>query len=564
MKRNIMHTLWMTAVLPLCAVLASCEQEDFPGTAEASGTQTLSITVTDGGYAADGKSGSMSRAMENNYSTVFTDGDKCGLYIVRDGNVVYSNVCLTAKESSDGSLTWEAARTLLCKEGVEYSYFLYYPYKEGYHVVNAYATNDTDFFASLINGWVVKADQSSYADYTASDLMTAATTQSSTGDGKVSLSFSMTHRMALAIVNIPATVYKFTDSRIPDYTVVAADFDGSSTKPCLMSDNTYRCIVNRASGTAFNLSGSFAGGNKKINISSNIAAGHVKTFIVDNNTLTTINDFNLQVGDFILRDGRLVNKNNLTEAQTAKVAAVVFWTPAETDTTDSNRLTPAKLTDDEIMAIEHPNCTHGLAVALTNVSTSGLVWQQNAHVQVYYAFQNTDNFDVPNKSKYKPVMTGHESNAILQYILGYQNTKILRAYNDYCLANDMQEYIVHPVAAIDTWAMSNPAPQNSTGWFFPSTKELHILCHKDVDRIWNPKGTETKSIVNNSLGLLGESVALTNDYYWSSFEFEVNESNTNSSGIRVFQPYYVHFKTGNVNSNRSKNTQHSVRAVCAF
>lgn len=561
MKRNIMHTLWMAAVLPLCAVLASCEQEDFPEMAEASGTQTLSITVTDGGYAADGKSGSMSRAVENYFSTVFTDGDKCGLYIVRDGNVVYSNVCLTAKESSDGSLTWEADRTLLCKEGSEYRYFLYYPYKEGDHLVNASATKDTDFFELLIVGWEVNADQSSYADYTASDLMTAAAT-TSTGDGRVSLSFSMTHRMALAIVHIPGTVYKFTDSRIPDYTVVAADFDDNSAKPCLMSDNTYRYIVNHANGT-FNLSGSFAGGNKKFTISSGIPAGYFKRFIVDYDIWTTINDFNLQVGDFILRDGHLVNKNNLTEAQTAKVAAVVFWTPAETNTSDSNRLTPARLTDDEIMAIEHPNCTHGLAVALSDVSTSGLVWQQNADVQVYYAFQNTDKFDVPNKSKYKPVMTGTTHTGILQYILGYQNTKILRAYNEYCSANNMQEYIVHPVVAIDTWATSNPAPQNSTGWFFPSTKELHILCHKDDDKIYNTKGTETKSIVNNSLGLLGASVTmLTNDYYWSSFE--VNESNTNSSGRMVFQPYYVHFKTGNVYNNRGKNTQHSVRAVCAF
>lgn len=341
----------MAVALPLCAVLASCEQEDFPEMAETSGTQTLSITVTGGGYAADGKSGSTSRAVENNYSTEFTAGDKCGLYIVRDDNVVSSNVCFTAKEGSDGSLTWEAVRSLFCKEGAEYRYYLYYPYKEGDHEVNASAINEDDFFASLISGWEVKDDQSSYADYIASDLMTAAATQSETADGRVSLSFSMKHRMALAVIKIPRTVYKFIGSRIPDYTVMAADFSGSGTKPYFI-DYTYRCIVNPASGTDFSLSGSYAGGNNKFTITSNIEAGYVKTFIVDNNTLTTINDFNLQVGDFILLDGNLVNKGNLTEEQKAKVAAVVFWTPAETETAGRN--TPARLSDDVIMAIEHP------------------------------------------------------------------------------------------------------------------------------------------------------------------------------------------------------------------
>ena len=91
---------------------ASCEQEELPGVG-ADGTQTRAITVTDGGYApADRDGGSppgvpQTRAVENGYITKFTAGDACGLYIVRDGELAYANVKLTATAATDGTLTWQ-------------------------------------------------------------------------------------------------------------------------------------------------------------------------------------------------------------------------------------------------------------------------------------------------------------------------------------------------------------------------------------------------------------------------------------------------------------------------
>lgn len=89
---------WVAAAVLLAA---SCEQEELPGVG-ADGTQTLAITVTDGGYApADRDGGSpagvpQTRAVENGYITKFTAGDACGLYIVRGGELAYANVKLTA------------------------------------------------------------------------------------------------------------------------------------------------------------------------------------------------------------------------------------------------------------------------------------------------------------------------------------------------------------------------------------------------------------------------------------------------------------------------------------
>lgn len=102
MKRNILHILWAAAVIPLA--LASCRQELVPGETDGSHAQPFLITVTDGGYAAEATDGS--RATENGYTTTFTAGDQCGLYIVRGTEIVYNNIRLTATDGTDGSLIW--------------------------------------------------------------------------------------------------------------------------------------------------------------------------------------------------------------------------------------------------------------------------------------------------------------------------------------------------------------------------------------------------------------------------------------------------------------------------
>lgn len=132
MKRNLLHTIWVAAVVLLAA---SCEQEELSGVG-ADGTQTLAITVTDGGYApADRDGGSpagvpQTRAVENGYITKFTAGDACGLYIVRGGELAYANVKLTATAATGGTLTWQPEAGVTLTDGFNgEAYYLYYPYR---------------------------------------------------------------------------------------------------------------------------------------------------------------------------------------------------------------------------------------------------------------------------------------------------------------------------------------------------------------------------------------------------------------------------------------------------
>lgn len=114
---------------------------------------------------------------------------------------------LTAGNGEDGKLVWTPGESVTLSGGSNgYRYFLYYPCKEGNHEVDASAIDDADCFKSLISGWQVKEDQSKYADYIASDLMTASVMLSNNGR---SLTFNMTHRMALSVIKVPRKIYQF-------------------------------------------------------------------------------------------------------------------------------------------------------------------------------------------------------------------------------------------------------------------------------------------------------------------------------------------------------------------
>lgn len=254
------------------------------------------------------------------------------------------------------------------------------------------------------------------------------------------------------------------------------------------------------------------------------------------------------VGDYITTGGKLIDgdaASRLTDEIKAQIVAVVFWTPAETLT--DGRQTPASLTDDLIMSAEHPDCTHGLAVALKDATYNGserMVWQYP--YESVADFQSGSYFNHEQKTDFKSIASEGGATDPMNYILGYQNTVVLRAYNEYC----QPDYIVKPVKAIDKFAATYFAPENSTGWFLPSPKELHILCYKDVDDIYSHFGTDTWDIINSSLTAVGGD-GLKNEFYWSSGEY----SN--------FYAWLVYLGSGSVNYY-NKYSYSYVRLVFAF
>ena len=166
MKTQGIYTLLQVALILL---LAACTREEFP--AIQNKVQQLTISITDGGYASvvDNKT---TRAVENVYTTAFTEGDACGLYVVRGTQTLYSNVKLIAERDADtGDLVWKSENTTPLMGGLsDEHYYLYYPYQADMSgktaTLTGSALTDAEFFAPLIASWQPREDQSTYAAYT--------------------------------------------------------------------------------------------------------------------------------------------------------------------------------------------------------------------------------------------------------------------------------------------------------------------------------------------------------------------------------------------------------------
>lgn len=368
--QNIYHLLQAALLL----LLVSCTQEEFPAVQDKA--QQLTISVTDGGYTSaveNMKTRVETRAVENGYTTEFTEGDACGLYMVRGGKPVYSNVKLTAeKDAATGGIMWKTDGTTLAAGMDGESYYLYYPYqadmagKTATPAEGAVMT-DAEFFKPLIDGWQPGDDQSTHAAYTASDLMTAGGSTTGTGN-TIHLSFAMKHRMALAIIEMPKTVYKFIDANVPDYTVGAeATFTGTA-KPLRMADGTYRYLVHSSMPT---IEGCYDGGNREFTITTSAShpvVGEYKRYKVDGaaetiKNVTYAESGIARIGDFYCTKnngttGYLIPKEaDETTVQAAKVVGIVFQT-------DKSRI-GAK----EKEKLGGEGNVHGLVMAVKNIAT---------------------------------------------------------------------------------------------------------------------------------------------------------------------------------------------------
>ena len=368
--QNIYHLLQAALLL----LLVSCTQEEFPAVQDKA--QQLTISVTDGGYTSaveNMKTRVETRAVENGYTTEFTEGDACGFYMVRGGKPVYSNVKLTAeKDAATGGIMWKTDGTTLAAGMDGESYYLYYPYqadmagKTATPAEGAVMT-DAEFFKPLIDGWQPGDDQSTHAAYTASDLMTAGGSTTGTGN-TIHLSFAMKHRMALAIIEMPKTVYKFIDANVPDYTVGAeATFTGTA-KPLRMADGTYRYLVHSSMPT---IEGSYDEGNREFTITTSAShpvVGEYKRYKVDGaaetiKNVTYAESGIARIGDFYCTKnngttGYLIPKEaDETTVQAAKVVGIVFQT-------DKSRI-GAK----EKEKLGGEGNVHGLVMAVKNIAT---------------------------------------------------------------------------------------------------------------------------------------------------------------------------------------------------
>ena len=562
MKRIIPHIPNITAaafvqfvavvVLVSAFLLTGCSENELPGDENTDTNHTIfAIEVSDGGYAPAAGEKPDTRATENDYTTQFTAGDKIGVFAVKNGAIVdgVNNLCLVATaetDAGDGSLVWktEGGETPIIPASA--AYYAYYPWQSHDKIagkVNALATGVDDFFADLVKNWAPSTNQGTYTDYTGSDLMIASGTPS----GK-SLSFSMQHKMALVVIDLPKTKYKLTNASgdVRDYTADGApDTKFNGFTPYRMSDGTYRYLIKPAATEK--LSGSYTNATSATaewEFEASVTAGQYGKYAIDSGTIIE-KTHQLQAGDFFMKDGTLLGKGETpTEAQQAACIGIVYWVGDITG-------------EDPLLKRDKPGCIHGLVVSLWDMPAP-----DNGNVRMTWTYGGYEYVDDWLRST--TWMGGNSrpddfsSIQVTDKMQGYANTIALKEYNNYVESESEDGYgpegnkRVKPVKGLDAFQNSHPAPSNSSGWYWPSVYELQYVCWgqgnrqgiKGWNEILNPQIQKVRG--SNVFGTFG---------YWSSTEVSDNSN----------YAWWLNFRVGNVNYNGYKDGPiYRVRPLLAF
>lgn len=468
----------LTAVM---MTLAACSQDDELQN-DAPKPTAIEFEIFDGGYADV-----QTRTVEDGYRTKFVAGDVCGLYTYRseDGNM-YTNVKLTAEEGDDGKIVWKADDNSVCNMNWD-KYFIYYPYRENIsNITIGDGYTDTDVFANLISSWTPEPDQSTYGNYTASDLMTAEGTVTKLGDGRLKISFSMTHRMALAVIEVPRTVYKFTNDnvKIPPYVPTSVDFNDGDIKPLRMADGTYRCIVKPdATENIASIKGKVSAGKTFTITPSEMPAGKYTRFVVKGGTINMI-EHKLQVGDCLMTDGTLKPRSEIDESNKDDVAAIVF-------SVGHNQYDNS---DYSSTGIGLKKC-HGYAVAKEDATSSKCLWGKYGIELKLYPLdgegKKIDNFTYPDKD-----WSGYS----------YTQTIIDKVGGKGNLSTEQDGYPATYYAVVK-YPETTSAPATTSGWFLPAVGQMCEVVDKRSILFDSTVGT---SLVNR---------------YWSSSEYSDNAGN---------------------------------------
>ena len=578
-KRRFYNHILLSAVAMV--LFAACTQEDsiaesyFP-----ENKYPLELTAS-GIQAITNKTQASTRAtVDDNWNNVTNIAVQVGT-VVKQYSVSSTDGGVTAKLHSDDPFLWKNAEE---KKNI----IAWHPFTKIY---------PTD--------WTVKADQSTAANYQASDLIRADLKDLAFNDRNAPEKSKMVfhHKTAKVVVNLSAddgvaldantsvklnnlfgldkgstiTPYKATVNKhtylalLKEQTLIAKSSfiqvttgDGTflyklPNAKTFKAGNAYTYnITVKANGIEVTeaISGEWTDGGSEAVTSKTVLVKYTADNVKKGDYIYkdgTISDGGLRQ---IYSDGTMVCEATKPQPRTIKnnpVVGIVFWTPSETTT--ESRQTPASLTDDKIMATDHPECTHGLAVALEHISYEEISGVSN--YEFIKDFQKSNNFTHERKSDFVSIASGKGATDNINKIYGYQNTIVLRAYNEYCTKNNRKNFIAQNAVGLEEFAANHPAPSHSTGWFIPSLKELHLLCYMDVDDIYDsklpkPAHVATRDVVNSSL-LAANGTPFIEGYYRSSSEYAED----------CLYVYIVYFSYGSAFQNLKWYSQ-SLKAVCAF
>ena len=592
MKHNFLPTFSRMAALLLVVLAAACTADDdgfittpSPGEAPATSAPPLTITVTDGAYAPaptandeDDATAPATRAVERGFATEFTAGDQIGLYEVIEkeqgnGSSLYRlsanyNLCLTYTGTAwalpDGAeLTPERQA-----DGSRTHYYAYYPWQKdmdgktvgppGLTIERPTGTPWTprEFFGRLISGWGPATDQSTYAAYTASDLMVSLGTVTKRTDGTdgSELRFGMEHQMALAVIRVPSTEYTYSEIVSGIETKKSYRLYTGMSESGWWQENSYtaRYLVN-PQGEARRLFGVYYTAESKKCSFSVMTVGRYGTpgtyclYTIDGGK-AEVTERSLEAGDFYMRDGTILPREaadgrDLPAADGRDLPAdvqkdclgVVFWVG---ENEGEHWTQTSRFDGDHLLMRHHPQCTRGMAVALRDASPAAAAWAtgEGAGTYLYDWCNGFGGFTPAEQADWEAIKASGSD-------YGYRNSRLMKLYGAYHSTTAFPAY-----DAIDTYAAAHPAPDGSSGWFFPGKYELTMMCY-GMTKNYAGRPTARRDLLNGLFPKAGGEAF--DGIYWG-----------NSNGET--KAWTIDFWGSTRYDNNPKSNTYRVRAVLAF
>lgn len=217
--------------------------------------------------------------------------------------------------------------------------------------------------------------------------------------------------------------------------------------------------------------------------------------------------------------------------------------------------------DDIALKADHPECTHGLAVSVDFEYSA--IWQKQVskYGKLVSDWQKNDE----EASKYINVsqMAGGE---YLNSIMGYNNTKVYMLFN----ADEANsEWPVEAMEVIDRVNEEIPLPENTSGWYCPSAKELSLICSGEYDQnigsmseatLLGTPLNEMVTLLNQRLFDLPGAYLFSPTYYISSTEDKIDKQMYYTN----YTQWHIKMGTGYVFSQNKSGMPQAIRPVFAF
>lgn len=501
------YKLIQKALLFICSFMVlSCSQEEEYNAPDTT-MNYFEINVMDAGV--NSKDPHSRAVTDGDFKTTFSEGDKIGLFAVKSNAVLdgLNNVCLTY----DGSKWTVSGGTNLpyTEEQANADYYVYYPYNES--LTSSFDPTQADPFASIVSGWTIGEDLEG-DNYTNKDLMTSAATTATGSGQKFALDFTLSHRMSLVVVELPAVTYNFTNEGMSSYSVQASGIsfaiESTTVKPFYDATNGhYRLLVKPE--TEVTINGKFTSGvEKKYDIAitdGGLPKGTYAYYTIDGGgSSSTPVTHTLQVGDYYCADGSLVSKD---QPAPANAIGIVY----QLGTTDA-------------IKADFPSCDHGLVYALKRVEGEAAKWSTAQPLAEWYGEGTGYNFLMTTTA-----------------VRGYEDTKTWMGIAE----NEVENKDINSVmkSTLSNYRTTVALPPMTTNWYLPSVKEM-----VDIEA--------NAAVINANLSVAGgdalwidattSETAANNQLYWSStvrrrdavYQYHPDKGTSIAGYLRTFVGYY--------------------------